>query len=703
MNVKGCIFLVLLLCFSAAHSADHPRLLISKADLPAFREKVKKEPYASMLKSLKDITGHEAEMNKALYGMSFQLRNFAALYLCTGDPANKDSALAIAKSLIANKHWWAGDYKGLTRQAYALAVALAYDAFYDAWGESDRKKISQELDKVADLSNTTMGVEANNREVSNWLAVRWGGCGVCWLACDEPGANDKADEAYRKLVDKHFKNNLGSLSSMGTNPEGYGYSIYTWQFAGPFAASYARLRGKKMYQDFPPAPRQIWAALLMTLYQKRPAHHAEFGIGLKPDWSDDHPLLVPKGDAGLSFVVCSPNQIPGLRWIYDRAWGANGDKLWDRERGNAIYSLLYYPENTESKNPAKVWGLTHVDTVAGMIAFRNQYKDENDILTAVYAKDHPKPDVAARGHNGRDGNGIRLWGLNACWITGYGRTNQPQGQSTLYPINAETISKDQTDNSFNGVLNEFVTRSAGDGSSVTTGSNMRVTNHRRMLAVDYSGKCGAPGLVILADKSDNGKFWRINTPVYNTISSSGNSFTITSPDGNVLKATVLHPSSPSFKKGTLDRSGEAFPFGTKTYTQNNWIQMSESGGDYLVVMTLNKKGSTPPSVSSTGSGINRSIKIGGQTAKSSSDNVSIDWPDDYVYAARDKKCAQHTSLSPAPSSAVAIALKGNRYTGAQAPGAQQIKIYSLTGKLLKSGHTAGSGTGVQIIKRAVAR
>jgi hypothetical protein len=114
-------------------------------------------------------------------------------------------------------------------------------------------------------------------------------------------------------------------------------------------------------------------------------------------------------------------------------------------------------------------------------------------------------------------------------------------------------------------------------------------------------------MYIVGDESTNGQFWSINTHQDNVITTSGNTFTITAPDGSTLKGTVLQPTTNfRFVISTGTRGS-----GYGTATTNQCLNLQSDNGDYLIVMTLEKAGQSHPSVTYTGTAIvNSVVKVG---------------------------------------------------------------------------------------------
>ena len=200
-----------------------------------------------------------------------------------------------------------------------------------------------------------------------------------------------------------------------------------------------------------------------------------------------------------------------------------GDKSFDSGSGGGLYSVLYYPVDVPAQNPARgpTQGLNYTDKSHGIAIFRNRYADENDIVFLVNG--HARQPQGC--HGGPDTDTYRLIGLGSAWVVGSGRTGDANGQSNLFP---GTPSAKPPGGLGQLKLADFLPD--GGGTALTVGSCMGTLNQKRVAGVDYSGKSGAAGVVVMAETSDNGAIWRLNTPEFNTLTTDGNTFLGYDPD-----------------------------------------------------------------------------------------------------------------------------------------------------------------------------
>lgn len=599
----------------------------------------------------------------------------AILHTFLGSDGGRDySAEALADSLFlifspdlkGESVWAQPGYRSLTRSGRGVQVAIAYDLCHDAWsglkvpetfktrdgqthtvpaefvGKPVNDLVSRKLFENAEslVKSGGPGWPGDHKTGNNWHAVRFGGAALQFLACDEPRETWKKhlDACIRGLA-QHKKANLTvSTVSNGYNPEGIAYAQYPGYTTYPLLIALRRLEGIDLAKEIPGMQRELWSTYQGVLPIPRkgrvgtPGTNAP-GLGLRPDFTDDHPVWEGEGTAALAFAVSPPEYLPGLKWLYRRLVGDIGDRTWDSASGNGLYSLLFYPDEIEERNPAEVWGLAWKDESFGMFLFRNRFQDSKDIVAQIVAKLRP----TSGGHEGRDALGFRIMGLGVPWAVGSGRTTDMRGQTTIFPGDPEKLPEPPS-----GLVSSVVDsllRESGDGYVVMAMelSDTGVKSQTRQFVADYSGRSGAPALFVVADRSENGRFWRLNTPDFNKIETAENQFTITAPEGQVLTARILHPASGVMPRTGSFKRGSPYPFrevglvdkpdavGTSAYTtQNKWVDFESADGRFVVAMTLQEKGAAAPAISANSPGGGRmEIHAGEQKIVLDGDRVEV--------------------------------------------------------------------------------
>jgi hypothetical protein len=609
-------YAILTLCCAllplAAVAGEHPRLIVGPAEVAALKARIGQAPMpeilAAMQASLQQKDYNQDDDDRAeLYDRT--PRNRAALWLLTGDKAHLEAGLAAARKIA--DHPWMGDKstKGLSRAAGGLTLALFYDLAYEGIPEADRTRFSQVLRRNADSMVASMGKGQNNSPANNWQAVRWAGAGLQALASDEAGGAEVAKQAFGKLK-AHLNANLGAE---GWNPEGIGYTGYPWGFSGPFGIAAHRAGIGDLRTELGARVQgtwwHIWAGLVAI-----PTKGSD--VGLRADLADDNPYRTATGTAAFAFWYADPKLVPAVRFMFDAIYGPKGEKTWDAGDGGGLYTALLYPATVPPENPAKLAGLTWSDRSQGVQIFRNAFTDTDQDIVALVNAASRRPEGA---HGGPDTNTFRILGLGGQFVVGSGRTGDTGGQTNLFPGPPPRKGGKEL-----GKLDSATVTSDGGGVAVLSGSCLGVQNHRRVFGVDFSRASGAPAVFVNAETSANGKLWRLQTPEFNTVTSSGNTFTIASPNGATLVATVLQPAKPGFRTGTHARpslSKQALGYHGKTFQNNTWIEF-DCEGQVLVVMTLQQKGEQPK-VAGTGDAAKAELTVGKQRVTVAGDAVTF--------------------------------------------------------------------------------
>lgn len=609
---------------AALAEAEHPRLLITKKEIPALREKVKKEPFATMLRSL------EAGVDADNWGVGTASRGYdtliaahrhAWLYVIKNDDSHAKKARAAVEQSITEREWANPRQKGLTLYVEGLYVSMIYDLCYGApsWDAAFSEKVSKEIKRQADVIFKSGGSEQNGSPASNWQALRWSNAATCYMATDE-AINEKDIEACYGRVVRYLRENLGSDSSKGWNIEGLGYMYYPMgNGVCPFAIAYSRRTGKDIRKDAPQIQYTLWtgyAAMVPT----------PMGL-LRPDFGDDNPGTNAEGTMGFAFHFSDPALVPGLKYWYDRTVGIKGEKTFDRSRFGTIASILYYPADVAEKNPLDIpaWRDAFIDLGGtGYFTYRNQYKDNTDIVGQLYVKL-----MGNKGHNGPDALSFRIVGLDTIWATGGGRYGPKlngqdafvRSMNTLYPSDPDgrVAISDQSGK----VVGKPVINGDGSGSMTANikQNNVGTKNHTRRFAASFDKALGASAAFVISDTSDDGQVWQMVTLAPNKIATGGNTFTITNPQGHTLRGTVLYPAKTEFKTGTRIRGSNAGDI-----KENNFVHFGSSDGDYLVVLTIAPKGASHPKVAATGNlggdAPAGTVTVGGVTFTISGDAIS---------------------------------------------------------------------------------
>jgi len=623
-------------------SGGHPRLYFDAQELAQIRTRLDREPYASMYAELlaqrdsfEAYRPYDPSNPRELFGRA---RGAAKIFALSGDQAYAQQARADLEAGFAliGDDWASADVKGLTLYAYAVDLATAYDlcAASDSWDAGFNYLVSKRLLEIARVIVEDGGTEQPGDLGSNWRANRGSSAGLALLATDH-AFEDALDDSAHAMVLQYLNANQGSGAARGWNPEGFGYTSYpVGSFVGPYAVAAARADPAR---DLRTDDRLKW--MTWTAFAGITTALDIYGSGgVKTDWSDDNAHALGEGIYGLAFYFADAALRPGIKHAYDRLMGTlspNGPR-WDGVRHGAFWSILFYPEEILPQDPTEIWDWHRASDDSGgigLFSFRNAYQDSDDILVQFKAKLRNLTEA----HDGPDGLGFRVIGLGDSFVIGGGREPAfgEQNQATVYPVSPNT---DITTNRNTGTLvGTPLIRPDGGGhviASMAT-SNVGTTAHKRWLVTDYDkAATGADAVIIVADTTSNGVYWQLPTFLNNTITTSGNTFTITGSDGATLKGTILHPGgTPSITVGTKPR-GDGYgltnggtlatedPVTNPRITDNRYLFIQHGGdGDFLVVMTLQKTGAHPAVSRTSGTVADAVVRVGNSSYALQSDTV----------------------------------------------------------------------------------
>ncbi len=597
------VLAVSVLCVAAV-GGEHPRLFFGADKVKDLRAKVAKEPFKGMVAEMsrcldRDDWGRGKYDDTQPYQQSVRAQLAAFLYVVTGDADYARTARGLVERRLADtgaEHGWAsGRVKGLRLYWHGARLAMCYDwcAGAPGWDEAFCKKVSAALARQAEVIFTDGGARQNRSPASNWQAGRYAAAGLCLLANDEPHDAARLAGCYDKVV-AYLASNLGDArTSRGWNIEGLGYAYFAMgNYVGPFGIGMARKdRKKDIRKTVPAAGGTYW-----TVYA---AMSKALG-GCRPDFGDDNGGAAGEGTFGQAFWYAPDTLRPGMKFWYDRTWGVKGDRSFDRARAGTIWSVLYYPADLAEAAPMTIaaWRGGFVDTVGnGLFTYRNRYRDADDMIAQFYAKLR-----GAKGRNGPDALSFRILGLGTAWAVGGGRYGVKTGGQHVYWRSMNTVYPTDPDarldtNAGGGALvGAPVSNSDGGGHLVcaSRANNVGTRGHKRWFLADYSAASGAEAVYVIADRSQNGRYWQLCTLAENAIKVGNNTFTITAPNGNQMQGTVLYPrSGQKISTGTRARGSAFTPAGR---AKNAFVHVRSDDGAFLVILTCVKKGKPHPDI-----------------------------------------------------------------------------------------------------------
>ena len=587
-------FLLTAVTGRAIANFEHPRGLIGMNEVKTIRTHLSKTPYREILSNLRRTAVRDEKQmdDMPIYDQSYLASVQAFLFLLTEEVEWAEKAYQTVRKVIQDTVYFTNPIsRGLTRAALLQRAAMTYDFAYHGWSEIQRDEVNNALYDAIYSVNANMGFQANYNIESNWMGVRYGSvilASLIWDDKDPDGSRTKVKpllwDATKRLKDHLEKN----IYQDGWNSESLGYHTYNWSFIGPALVALNRVHSNSenfhLKNYAPNALRSMWGISTSTVSIKSLESR-----GMHADLSDDNLMASIQWLLALGIKIYPDEQQGAIKWMHDYLGSDNPDY-----RGYSMYSLLYYPADAGTVNPQNVGWLNFHDKEQGIVIFRNQFKDESDIV-ATYTATAKR----VRGHQGPDTNTFRLIGLGVPWIVGGGRTGEIAGQTNLFPAHSETGKKGNREL---GKLLDYQYRDDGSGFAFGAGSCMGVEDHKRYFMADYSGGTGAEAVIIVSDSSQNGRRWRLNTPEFNQINVLKDGFLIEAPNGSTLKGKVF-TSQNTIKidtgrvryGGSTVRNNPGIRYQGKSYTHTRYLDIN-CEGNIIVVMTLQIKDKTHPKV-----------------------------------------------------------------------------------------------------------
>ena len=542
----------------------HPRSIISAKEVPALRKKAQREPFLSMIQHK---TAHVEKMQDSQDDRAYDpykdgdlMVQQAFLYLLTGNMEWAASCWKSALRILDDDEIMTNPIsRGLTRARLLKNMALSYDFCYPAWSPEQRQTVNDQLYETMFSVNANMGYSANYSIESNWMGVRFGSVVLASFVWDPKDADAvrTPEKPLQWDAGKRLQDHLDKqIFTNGWNGESMSYHIYGWTFVGPALLAMRENLSSFNLMDFVPQTLNTLHSLMTSTVNI----NNKGTRGMTADLSDDDMMFSTAGVLAMGFSLYPEEQHGALKWMHDYLIKPEDYNHYTDE--TLFYSILYYPEETESQNPAELGWLTYHDPDQGIVIHRNRFQDENDMVTTYNAKQ-----TCIRGHAGPDTNTFRVVGLGVPWVIGGGRTGLTAGQSNLFPVVEETAERDEKNL---GTLHQYQFDEE-DSYAVGSGNTVGTKAHQRVMFTSFDEKTHAEAVVIIADQSANGRRWRINTPEFNQFEEHQNGYLLTAPNGSSMRVTFLNTKSkPDIKTGLVR-------YGGKTEAHNYGIWYNEQG------------------------------------------------------------------------------------------------------------------------------
>jgi hypothetical protein len=343
------------------------------------------------------------------------------------------------------------------------------------------------------------------------------------------------------------------------------------------------------------------------------------------------------GGHWVAYPIVPKAMQPAVLWAWNRATGfTDAEHFGKLADANPVWTFLYYPLDQQAKAPKECMPLTWQAPDFGFYGFRNSWEGKDDVVVTTFLKQH-----MIGGWNGPNAGTFRITGLGQEWthpVTSRERMRwdeyvvqfpDTETQMNLGAGARRTYLKTEKDGSGSLTMDMTDLYSATQGRGgpplYEAYGNIRhpealkdigITG-LRALAVDYSGKSGAPALIVLVDQINGGKnklwYWPLAKPENGSNSDlantkvEGNTFTITRGDCS-LKATFVPTGKLHLWAGTAEKS-----FFSRGSTKNRNIPavLGEGVDNFYVIITLQR--GAAPEVKIDGEGLAARITVGERT------------------------------------------------------------------------------------------
>ncbi len=494
---------------------EHPRLLFRQGDLEALRRRAKTDEGQAILKRLREqLNGSDGESMPTEYQTSTKAyqnarkdlpvgaytlwhgAGFGFLYRITGEPKYADLGRKCVEKAMQGQRDRDDRYAfvnpgGFLRAGPSVgAIAMAYDLCYDGWDEDFRVKVAKAIqnydgghtrrDGGGQQTMKRLATKPKFMPGSNHYGMQVAGAALAMLAiAGDDGTDDKLVKEYLDAIEKNtIANFTKGFGDHGWFAEGDGTGVMSSHIAFLYALQAWRVTaGKDFTSPRPNCRYPVLKFVVLTIPRDG-----------KPDFPSrgayPHNVWCRTGVSGPGtfcggFGVVNEDEKPALLWLYNRV-----SKELDAKAGGpfetsceypyrSIAAFVNWPMDMQEDNPIRSVRPYLHDKRFGFFAFRDGWKDENDILITC------QPEATRGWHRANKEVGD-------VWVWAYGRKGK-FGRCR-------------------GKVTHFEGYADGSG-TVTVGETA--------MGVDFSGACGTDAMVVMCGKgAGKGK----------TVSAGGNDF-----------------------------------------------------------------------------------------------------------------------------------------------------------------------------------
>jgi hypothetical protein len=301
---------------------EHPRLLVTSADLPRLHQQV--AAYPEEWKRLQSAALSPPEDGSL--GDARILTNTALAYLITGEERYLTNAVALAENICRNHK-----FDGFLTPETLFGLALAYDWCYSGLTEPQRGEIREGMLRMADYLRDKVWRQS---DTSNLFVLRkvWPFVYVALARYGDPFGSaqgrppDPRVEEYSRLASDYLHQNLLPAANImagttGGECEGYGYD--GWGYMRPLALTFEAWRtatGEDLFQSCTATRYDArWSIYGLRPFDGRLEHF---------DDADPGEAWGPSTNGVYTYLLASRYLDAHAQWMGDQIARRYSDHLW---------------------------------------------------------------------------------------------------------------------------------------------------------------------------------------------------------------------------------------------------------------------------------------------------------------------------------------------------------------------------------------
>ena len=602
-------------------AGEHPRLIVRKGQGVATLRRAAASPWGQRIKArirqaLKlmeklAIAGRNREVIKEA---GFKAAGYGAVFLLDADAAAANKARQIALREVVG-YPMAGSLGLMDRVSRLHGTAVAYDLCYDAWDGATRRKVRAYLLQEAQALLKKVGRPDAASAAQPEHITAWASAGLAELAAlgdADDGARARVEACERALT-VYLDRNIGELGF-----DANGESVRQAAFASgilPFFLANRLVLGR----DFTQGPA-VSSVMLPMVYQTVP------GVGMAVTGAPTA-TVDSTGLFALATELTPAERRPAVAWLLQQIGGNTYLGIIRPHHG--LHMLTSGLSAVKPAPPGGRWPRFVRSDRARFAVFRSRWQDADDIVAVAY------------------GGAIRILGMGAHWVGHRGLhaamwSHDPGAGSleNVFLFNPRMLKKRVYRISVTSRLAAFRPGAAAPVASAAFTFEGRADRARptlstskkkgrqkvttsvpvpeggsfegtRVFGVDYTGRCGAPALFILADRLTGGgkapRVWVLHVGPEATIAADGPTFTLTSKDAS-LRGTVVYPQGVTFQS-------------TGNHRFANFLSAKATSDRFEVIMTLQL--GEPPKVAATDKGLSANVTVGKRVVLLRNDEIAF--------------------------------------------------------------------------------